>query len=165
MRKAIALLAGLLVLGFVDYGIYGRERLVREGNLVFLRLAPVDPRSLMQGDYMRLRFEAAERPGGLFMPVAEGDGRIVLGVDANHVGTYRRLDDGRPLAPGEALIRFRVRGGAARLASDAYFFQEGQSALYAQARYGAFRVAPDGEAILVGLRGPRLEPLGPSPVR
>lgn len=165
MRKLVALAAGLLVLAFANYGIYARERLVRDGHLVFLRLAPVDPRSFMQGDYMRLNFEAADRALAASTPAEGGDGRLVLAVDAHGIGTYRRLDDGRPLAPGEAVIRYRVRGGVPRLPTNAFFFQEGRSAFYAGAQYGAFRVAPDGEAILTGLRGSRLEPLGPPAVR
>jgi uncharacterized membrane-anchored protein len=165
MRKALALIAGLLVLAFVNYGIYGRERLVREGRVVVLRFAPVDPRSLMQGDYMRLRFEVADQVGFAPGTAQRADGRIVLALDANNVGTFRRIDDGRPLGRGEALIRYRVRNGIGRLTTDSFFFEEGQAAVYARAQYGAFRVAPDGEAILTGLRGPRLEPLGRPAVR
>ena len=165
MRKAVALLAGLLVLAFVNFGIYGRERLVGDGRLVLLRLAPVDPRSLMQGDYMRLRFEVAGQAETAAGDRQAADGRIVLALDANHVGTYRRMDDGRPLGPGEALIRYRLRDGTGRLATDSYFFEEGRADAYARAAYGEFRVAPDGEALLTGLRGPRLEPLGRPAVR
>jgi len=82
MRKAVALVAGLLVLAFVNYGIYGRERLVREGRVMVLRLAPVDPRSLMQGDYMRLRFEAADQAQLASGADSRADGRIVLALDA-----------------------------------------------------------------------------------
>jgi len=165
MRKAVAIVAGLIVLGFANYGIYARERLVRNGTQVFLRLAPVDPRSFMQGDYMRLRFQVADQAGS--QPgMREGkSGRIVLALDANHVGSFRRIDDGRPPAPGEALIRFRVRNWSGRLATDSFFFEEGQGPAYARAAYGEFRLAPDGEAILTGLRGPRLEPLGRPAVR
>jgi uncharacterized membrane-anchored protein len=160
MRKTIALLAGLLVLAFANYGIYGRERLVGEGRIVFLRLGPVDPRSLMQGDYMRLRFQVADQAEMAPGAPERRDTRIVLAVDANHVGTFRRIDDGRPVAPGEALIRCRVRHGISRLTTDSFFFEEGQAPTYAPAEYGEFRLTPDGEAILTGLRGPRLEPLG-----
>jgi uncharacterized membrane-anchored protein len=165
MRKAVALVAGLLVLAFANYGIYGRERLVREGRPLFLRLAPIDPRSLIQGDYMRLRFQVADEAA--FSPGAPDrtDARLVLALDANHVGSFRRFDDGRALAPGEALIRYRQRHGFGRLTTDSYFFEEGQAATYARAGYGEFRLAPDGEAILIGLRGPRLEPLGPPAFR
>lgn len=35
--------------------IAGNEGVVREGATILLHLVPVDPRSLMQGDYMALR--------------------------------------------------------------------------------------------------------------
>jgi uncharacterized membrane-anchored protein len=39
-----------------------------------------------------------------------------------------------------------------RLASDAFFFEEGQGQTYQRARFGELRVADDGSAVLVGLR-------------
>ena len=39
--------------------IVAKERIKTNGERIFLALAPVDPRSLMQGDYMALRFEIA----------------------------------------------------------------------------------------------------------
>ena len=60
MRKALVIAAGVLLLAAVNWGIYSRERLLASGRVVMLELAPVDPRSLMQGDYMALRFALAE---------------------------------------------------------------------------------------------------------
>jgi uncharacterized membrane-anchored protein len=48
-----------------------------------------------------------------------------------------------------------------RIAGDAFFFQEGQAAIYQPARYGELRVAGDGDAVLVGLRDGELRPLAP----
>ena len=45
------------------------------------------------------------------------------------------------------------------LVSDAWFFKEGEAARWEKARYGEFRVLPDGRALLVGMRGPQLEKL------
>src|SRR5690606_17741733 len=59
VTRTLTLVAGLLVLGVVNYAIHGKERVIRNGEVVFLELAPVDPRSLMQGDYMALRFQLA----------------------------------------------------------------------------------------------------------
>ncbi|HYD38671.1 MAG TPA: GDYXXLXY domain-containing protein [Allosphingosinicella sp.] len=159
MRKAIALATGLAVLAFVNFGIYQRERLMTDGRLVFLKLAPVDPRSLMQGDYMRLNFEVADRafPRGPRSRLA--DGHIVVALDPNGIGHFRRFSDGRPPAPGEALLRYRVRAGQPNFATNAYFFEEGQAETYAGAAYGEFRVGEDGEMILTGLRDSRLRPL------
>jgi uncharacterized membrane-anchored protein len=148
MRKAIAIIAGILVLAFVDYGIAARERVVTQGRVLLLELTPVDPRSLMQGDYMALRFVVAR---GVSRSAA-ADGRIVLAVDNDGVARFRRLDDGAPLAPGEARLRYRIRNGDVKLATNAFFFEEGRGGDYQGARYGEFRVADDGDAVLTGLR-------------
>jgi uncharacterized membrane-anchored protein len=162
MRKAIAITAGLIVLGAVNWGIYARERLLAEGQVVLLELAPVDPRSLMQGDYMALRFKVVDGAFGRGRTRTEqDDGRLIVRVDSRNVGTYMRRDDGSPLAAGEALLRYRVRNSEVKLATNAWFFQEGHARYYESARYGEFRVAPDGEAILTSLRGAKLEVLGP----
>jgi len=160
MRRWLALLAGVAALALVNATIVARERVLADGRVVLLELAPVDPRSLMQGDYMALRFRAANdvlsRGGG---PVP-ADGRLVLAVDAGEVGTFRRLDDGAPVAPDEVLVRYRIRDGVVKLATNAFFFEEGQGSRYAGARYGEMRVAPDGDAILTGLRDAQRTPLG-----
>jgi uncharacterized membrane-anchored protein len=159
MRKAVLLLAGLLVLAFANFGIYQRERLLTEGRIVRLRLTPVDPRSLMQGDYMRLNFEVADKAFPWAASKPKADGHIVVLVDAQGVAQFRRFADGRPLAPGEVALRYRVRGGRPNFATNAYFFEEGRAGDYARAAYGEFRVGADGEMILSGLRGPNLEKL------
>ena len=159
MRKAVLLLAGLAMLAFVNLGIYQRERLLTEGRIVFLRLSPVDPRSLMQGDYMRLNFEVADQAFPAAESTPKADGHIVVLLDPGGIARFRRFADGRPLAPGEIELRYRIRAGRAQFATDAYFFEEGRADDYAGAAYGEFRVGADGDMILTGLRGPGLEPL------
>ena len=164
MRKSIAVAAGILMLAAVNWSIYGRERLLETGQVVLLELAPVDPRSLMQGDYMALRFKLADEAFGRGRNKIAKDGRIVVRVGERGVGSFVRRDAGEPLAPGEALMRYRVREDKVKFATNAYFFQEGTASAYARARYGEFRVAPDGEMLLTHLVGETFERLG-SPKR
>jgi len=173
MRSAVAIISCALIVALVDFSIAGKERHLENGRVVYLELAPVDPRSLMQGDYMALRFRIADdarpsmqrsdSPGarGIFgrRDLATADGRIVAAVDQRSIASHRRLDDSRPLAADELLLRYRVREGAVKFATNAFFFQEGTGVRYERARYGEFRVAPDGELLLTGLRGKDLEPL------
>ena len=159
MRKWIVVLNAVALLAAVNLVIASRERLLEEGRVVLLELAPVDPRSLMQGDYMALRFKAA-RDGFQSVSAASGDGRIVLALDPRGVATFVRLDDGAALAADEVRVRYRVRHGEPKFATNGYFFQEGRAGDFANARYGEFRVAPDGEAILTGLRDGTLKALG-----
>jgi uncharacterized membrane-anchored protein len=160
MRKLIAVVAGLLMLGAVNWGIYGREQLLRDGQVVLLELAPVDPRSLMQGDYMALRFKLADEVFGRGRSKIAEDGRIVVRIGERGVGAFARRDAGGPLAPGEARLRYRIREQRVKFASNAYFFQEGTGNLYARARYGEFRVAPDGDMLLTHLVNEQFERLG-----
>jgi uncharacterized membrane-anchored protein len=154
MRKWIALVAGLAALAMANYGIYGKEKLLSEGRVVLLELAPVDPRSLMQGDFMALRFKVANAAfGGGTVAEGRGDGRIVLKIDAQGVGTFVRFDDGTSTGQDEVAMRYRIRNGQAKFATNAFFFQEGDAKVYAVARYGEFRVGSTGDAILTGLRG------------
>ena len=161
MRKTIAILAGLAVLGAANWTVWQRERLLADGRVVLLELAPVDPRSLMQGDYMALNFRVANDLRWRDRLQSAADGRIIVKLDARGVGTYARHDGGEPLAAGEVRLRYRVRDGRVKFATNAYFFQEGRAADYARARYGEFRAAPDGELLLTRLRSETLEPLGP----
>ena len=162
MREVIALAAGLAFLALANWTIAAREHLLAEGRVVLLELAPVDPRSLMQGDYMALRFKVSDEAFGRGKAAEElRDGHLVVQLDARGVAVASRIDDGAPLQADEARIRYRVRADQIKFATNAFFFQEGDADFYTGARYGEFRVATDGEAILTALRGKDLEALGP----
>jgi uncharacterized membrane-anchored protein len=161
MRKAIAIAAGVLLLAAANWTVAEREKQLAHGRVVLLELAPVDPRSLMQGDYMALRFKAAADAFGRFGSLKDvpADGRIIVRVDERGVGTFVRRDGGEPLAQGEVALRYRIRDNRVKFATNAYFFQEGHAKLYERARYGEFRVAPSGELLLANMRGEKLERL------
>lgn len=153
--RGLALLGLVLVLGSVAVAIYGKERVIRDGETVYLELAPVDPRSLMQGDYMALRFRLADAIES--WRSQDGHSRLrdaPLRVDDRGVATLAE-DDSGPLR-----IAFGIRGGRVWLGTNAYFFSEGDAGRYVGARYGEFRIDPSsGEAVLVGLRDEDLDPL------
>jgi len=160
MRRLIVGAAGLIILAVANVGIYQKEQLVNSGRSVLLELAPVDPRSLMQGDYMALRFAIENDAFGGVPRETLTDGRLVLTLDDRGVGKFSRFDDGGAVGPQEVLMRYRVRGGSPKFGTNAYFFQEGTADLYAAARFGEFRVSPTGDAILTTMRDEKLEVLG-----
>lgn len=160
MRNIILLLSAAVILVLVNYSIWQRETLISSGRTILLELAPVDPRSLMQGDYMALRFKLTNDAFPYDKIKSLKDGRIVLAVDSRNTATFRRFADGKTAAD-EALLRYRIRNGQPKFATNAFFFQEKQGALYRDAKFGEFRVSPDGEALLVALRGADLQTLGP----
>lgn len=169
--RTLGILAGLaLVLVAANAGIWQREKLLASGKVVILELVPVDPRSLMQGDYMALNFAAGREVTRLRLGGAqaeadtvmgyEPDGYVMLTPDARGVAQAVRIQsDVHPHTDGEVPLRYRVRGNGVRIVTNAYFFPEGQAARYEVAKYGELRVADDGEALLVRMLGADLQPL------
>ena len=193
--RSILLWGGLLLaLAVANHGIFQRERILADGRVLLLELAPVDPRSLMQGDYMALEFAAADdirkalepackyksndvTAGGgnaaalLCMsenavldgpePRIRKDGYAVFLLAADGVGRFVRVQPApAPVAAGEVAVRYRARGWwEIRIASNAWFFPEGQGERYAPAKFGELRVDADGTALLAGMRGEDRKPL------
>lgn len=149
----------VVILALVNVEIVGKERILRDGTTVLLRLAPVDPRSLLQGDYMALRYAMAREVASAARAAGVSDGRIVIELGENREARFVALYDGQALQASQALLRFRKRGDAVRLASDAYFFEEGQGQTWRNARFGELRVDADGDAVLVGLRDEAATPI------
>lgn len=169
---AVALMLATVVvaLGLVQWDVQRKERLIAQGQKVFVRLAPVDPRSLMQGDYMALNFTLPEpvraQLGALPQHSLSATQHVAAQLDARGVARLVRLAaPGEPLAQGEVLLPLKSLKGRWTLVTDAYFFPEGQGARLGRATHGEFRVLPGGRALLVGLADDQLRPITPAPGR
>ncbi|WP_088279873.1 GDYXXLXY domain-containing protein [Ideonella sp. A 288] len=158
-RLAIAASA-LLALAVANVGAWQKENLIADGQPVFVELAPADPRSLMQGDFMRLNFRVPDAVQATADGLLTGARPVVVARrDGRGVATLLRVDDGRPLAADELRLQLTPKDGRWIVVTDAWFFREGEAARWAAAKYGEFRVEPGGRALLVGLRGEGLAPL------
>ena len=161
MRVKLAIFGLLLSLGLVNWSILLKEQHLAEGEIVYLQLAPIDPRSLMQGDYMALRFQLANQVYEALpktkqskrwrQEVVADDGFVVVHLDERRVATFKSIDNQQGLAKDDMLLRFRVRNGVVKFATNAYFFQEGHGQYYQAAKFGQFRVDKKGELLLVAL--------------
>lgn len=168
MRKLYILL--VLALFFAGYGlsVQRMEAVLAEGKTVLLPLAPVDPRALLMGDYMALRYEANNDILGVLYAQNEGlrrynrnsyDGRNIEGLAVLRVTNapvpmaveFVRLDDGSPLKTNEFLLHYRLRGHEVRTVASAYYFEEGTAQAYTHARFGQFKLAANGKTLLIGL--------------
>jgi len=147
--------AGVLALVIANAAIWQKEALIRTGQPVFVELAPVDPRSLMQGDYMTLNYAF---PPGLDVR-DKARTRLVAQRAPNGVVKLLGVHNGRRLGPQEMLIEMIIKRGRPLIVTDAWYFKEGEAKRWETARYGEFRVDSNGKALLVGLRGPNLERL------
>lgn len=147
----------LVTLLLANIGIWQKETLIGNGRQVFIALAPVDPRSLIQGDYMALNFQLT----GLQEADLWGRQRVkaVARLDRRSIAVIHGLAANRPLQPDEIYFELRPTQSGLRPATDAWYFKEGEADRWAKASYGEFRVDQQGQALLVDLRGPNLEKL------
>jgi uncharacterized membrane-anchored protein len=158
-RVFLEIAALILILVMTNGLILQKHSMLKSGETILLKLAPVDPRSLMQGDYMALRYELERLISAQNVTDPPREGRIVVTLDGQGIASFVRIHHGEPLGEGEHLLRYRHRGNF-RLGPDAFFFQEGHAKDYESARYGELKVSPSGDSVLVGLRGEKLEYLG-----
>jgi uncharacterized membrane-anchored protein len=159
IRTAVIVGTLMVFLYLVNTGILGAERTIANGTPVYLELAPIDPRSLIQGDYMVLdyaiendirRADMSETPHGA----------IVARLDDDRVAQFVREYDGGDLAEGEILLKYaRTSSWDVRVGVGSFFFQEGLGDQYANAEYADVRVTADGTVMLVDLVGADFEPL------
>lgn len=147
----------LLIVAVTGYTVSGFERTLKDGQLVLLELAPVDPRSLMQGDYMALRFAVdAQLPDP--RQGAAAYAYLHLGAQGRAVLAGSGAEPASE--PGVVSMRIRRSKWGASIGPNAFFFQEGTAAVHEQARWGGFRVASDGTALLTGLYDEDFQLLG-----
>ena len=154
MIRIVVALAGLaLVLGAVNLSIAEKEDTLANGRLVLLALRPLDPRSLMQGDFMRLRYADTVFPDKATAETMPLRGTVILKLDENGVASFARADDGSELQEGETRMHYKLKvfGTELRYGAESFFFQEGDANLYDNARYGVLRVDDAGASVLVGL--------------
>lgn len=159
MNKYAVSAIGLLILIGVNWSIWQKEQVLSNGQTVFLTLAPVDPRSIMQGDYMRLRFELESQVRAQLPQdqTENSQGFVLVKLDDKGIAQFINLQTEPTMTePRTAALQYRVREGNIKFATDAFFFEEGQGDIYAQAKYGEFKVAENGELLLTDLRGENL---------
>lgn len=164
-------LATLLPLWGVRGDVAQKEEIIAHGQKIYLPLLPRDPRSLLQGDYMALRFDLPtvlrdELEKRQRNAPSLRQALAVAELDARGVAHLLRLAAQRETPVGhELLLPLQQLKGEWVLVTDAYFFPEGQGQALAQARFGEFRVLPDGRALLVGLADDGLQAIHPAAKR
>ena len=153
MRSKWSVAGMLLILLVINAMVARKESALAHGRTVILELAPVDPRSLMQGDYMVLRYALADKVA----QGAESRGVVYVTLDSRNLATSVSSQAG----PGMVPLQYRRHNDRVLFDSESFFFQEGHGHFFQGARYGELKVDEHGTPILVGLLGPDLKPINP----
>ena len=157
MKNIIFFITAGIVLAVVPFLIIQKETTLAEGRTMLLRLGPRDPRSLMQGDYMVLRYGMVDEVPN---DQLQSKGTLVVKLDTNNVASFVRVHKDEPLQEGEYLLAYRNRGGL-RLGAESFMFQEGHAKLYDRAKFGELKVDKKGSSVLAGLCDSEFKPLKP----
>ena len=157
----VALLGLITILAIMTINVAKFETHLATGDTVLLELAPIDPRGFMQGDYMTLSYalerdvfdQLNERLPENEYYIKASEGYVIVTLDENNVGKFSRLVDAKPdnVASNEIALHYRVRNNKLKLATNAFFFQEGHAEAFEMAEYGLFRVNDKGEPLLTDM--------------
>ena len=160
----------IALLGAVNYKVQQFEEVLATGKPVVLKIAPADPRSLMQGDYMVLNYailselqqsqfssesnESNETTGIDELSPSGKKAYILVHLDKNHVATLCEAQSEIPTdfkhCTPNLYLPIRYRGWSPELPSQDYFFAEGKGEYYAQSEYAEYRFK-DGILLLARL--------------
>lgn len=149
--KWIIIFVNLIVLlGYFNISVFNKEKLLSEGKLILLELAPVDPRSLMQGDYMTLRYAISRN---INHDSISKRGFCVVKLEKNGIAKKVRIQKGiQPINNDEYLIKYTLRESSGiNIGTESFFFQEGEAEKYEKAKYGGVKVDTKGNSLLIGL--------------
>lgn len=149
-KKVVFITNLFLVLIVFNWMIAQKEDTISNGELVLLELYPLDPRSLMQGDYMTLRYAMTQ--SWIHQTTIPNRGYCIVKKMPNNIGVYDRLQAHQDsLATDEIAIKYYKNASIVKIGAESFLFEEGQATTYEKAKYGGLRVANDGSAVLVGL--------------
>jgi|GEM_PF-455601 uncharacterized membrane-anchored protein/uncharacterized membrane protein len=161
-NKTWSMIACILVLqlAFTGFQSYSNEMALTEGKEIILQLEPVDPRSMLQGDYVQLRYEA-----GSYQPKESVKTGTVftLKVKKDDKGIYRPTGDvfpgrssetGKKRETDEAYLTGKYNGyDSIIFGIESFFVEEGTGfELERDAKYAKVIVSDEGNALLVDVK-------------
>ena len=154
---------GLIALGTVataaigGTAVRGAEDVLANGRIVYIALRPVDPRSLIQGDYMAVAFNVDRLPAPRGI---SGEVMAIADIDDRSIATIQGI-----AAPGvkpqanQIAVKLRQKSHRWFVGTDAFFFEEGRADDFAKAKFGQFRLGADGRLLLVAMTDSDLKAL------
>lgn len=133
------------------------ETILARGETVYLELLPLDPRSLLQGDYVQLRYTVSEPYGTEWkenQPEESGKVSVVLAKSPSGAHLFKQLyDDSYSLQPGEVVLNGKWRDWhSIEYGIEHFFVPEGTGReVERTAKFAEVKVASNGDALVIRL--------------
>ena len=157
--KKILLIVNITIL-FVITGFSARkeESYKKSENYFYLELTPVDPRSLLQGNYMTLNYDITDKARDFIYNnrsyIYDGENEneveeirelrnladakkayIAVRLDKDRVARYVKITKEKTDEKGLLFIAYKTDGFNVNINANSYLFQEGTGDKYQNARY------------------------------
>ena len=133
MKKILVLLNTIILIGIFGYFVKEEENNLKKKTF-YIKTAPIDPRSLLQGDYMILNYEILEdvRKEGAELK----KGYIRVKINNLKVAEFLRIDEEyNPSKNEEISILFHKNDSNIEIGVNSYLFQEGTGNKFQRAQY------------------------------
>ncbi len=153
IRDATLFIATIMIFVIFNVMIYQKQKILRTGETVYLSIAPVDPRSLMQGDYMTFRYLLEDDIKKVATPATQG-GYLVIATNENGVGEFVKFYQGETLNTNEKLLQYRFHPNnfaPYTIKPNTFFFQEKLQPNFQQAKFAVFHYQGEKNYLLTGL--------------
>lgn len=174
MKKQFPIILALLSILIFAGLILKHESHLQNSQSLYVELAPVDPRSMLQGDYMALNYELyfdGFREGNpweenreknkqreALQQQIQNQSKILsyVQLDAQHRVIQTSFSQNHLKANPENTVRLVLKNPTNHLqnlypAANSFLFAEGLESCYRNAKYAELWVKPDGQALLAGL--------------
>lgn len=133
MKKILVVLNLLLLMIAFGYSVVKEERNLKQKTF-YIKTVPVDPRSLIQGDYMILNYDITESARGEARNLRKGYIRVRL----NNLKVAEFMEVSKeylPSSDNEFSIQFHQNGSTIDIGVNSYLFQEGTGNRFQRAQY------------------------------
>ncbi len=144
MKKLLVIINTILLLVVVVFSVNKEEKNLKKESFL-LEIAPLDPRSLFQGDYMILDYVVSQ---GIEREIYEmtksneknsnlsKNGFAVLKIKDQKIAQFERITENLlETEEGEIVVRYTKGSDGINLGIDSYLFQEGRGEEFERARY------------------------------
>ena len=137
-QNYLLLFAFAAVFIFMNVQIFQKESIKNDGEVIYFKLAPVDPRAFMLGDYMALNFEHNLRNHS-----DENMQTFIVTLNDQKVVIDAEPYQGTTVKDNQRLFKIQDQ-----LRPDRFYFQEGHAKSYEEAKYGLFRYVSPSQFLL-----------------
>ena len=149
MKKIFVVLNLLLLMIVFGYSVIKEEKNLKRATF-YIKTVPVDPRSLIQGDYMVLNYDIAESARMEIGNIRKGYIRIK--INDLKIAEFIRIDEEYlPPSNNEISIQFQKNGSNIDIGVNSYLFQEGTGNKFQKAQYAEIIELKNGKLRLKNL--------------